>query len=187
MKNQKIIIAVTLIIIAIFIFAYFIYNNIGNNKENMKKRILLETSQGEIEIELYETTPITSSNFENLTRDGLYDNTIFHRVIDGFMIQGGDPTGTGIGDPNIPEIKDEFPAGNTNVRGTIAMANRGPNTGSSQFFINLADNTFLDGKHPIFGKVVKGMDVVDKIAKVNTDGNDKPIQEIRIIRARVLN
>ena len=90
------------------------------------------------------------------------------------MIQGGDPTGTGYGDQSIPNIKDEFTTDNHNVRGTIAMANAGPNTGSSQFFINLVNNNYLDTKHPVFGTVISGMDVVDKIATVKTDANDRP-------------
>jgi len=102
------------------------------------------------------------------------------------MIQGGDPTGTGYGDPKIPNIKDEFRTNNKNDRGTISMANAGPNTGSSQFFINLVDNNFLDTKHPAFGKVISGMNVVDKIANVKTDTNDKPITEVKIIKAKML-
>jgi peptidylprolyl isomerase len=103
------------------------------------------------------------------------------------MIQGGDPTGTGMGGPGY-KIKDEFTheTGNRNNRGTIAMANAGPNTGGSQFFINLVDNNFLDTKHPAFGKVTEGMDVVDKIAKVPKDKNDRPTKNVTIIKAYVL-
>ncbi|MFH1001962.1 MAG: peptidylprolyl isomerase [bacterium] len=155
-------------------------------KENTK--IKLETSKGDIVIELYNEMPVTAGNFEKLVSDGTYDGVIFHRVIDGFMIQGGDPTGTGMGDPKIPNIKDEFT--NTeldeNNRGTISMANAGPNTGSSQFFINLVDNNFLDGKHPVFGKVVEGMDVVNAIAKVEKNAQDKPIEDVVIIKASVV-
>ena len=103
------------------------------------------------------------------------------------MIQGGDPTGTGYGDSSIPNIKDEFTRDNHNVRGTIAMANAGPNTGSSQFFINLANNSYLDDKHPVFGTVTSGMDVVDKIAKAKTNSNDKPRENITIITATIMN
>lgn len=99
------------------------------------------------------------------------------------MIQGGDPRGTGTGGPGYT-IKDEF-KGHKNVRGTISMANAGPNTGGSQFFINLVDNTFLDSKHPVFGKVISGMDVVDKIAKVQTNRDDKPLTEVKIIKATI--
>ena len=101
------------------------------------------------------------------------------------MIQGGDPTGTGMGGPGY-NIKDEFGSNNRNDRGTISMANAGPNTGGSQFFINLVNNNFLDTKHPVFGKVVKGMDVVDKIAAVQTNANDKPLTDVIIVKARVV-
>ncbi len=151
-----------------------------------KTRIKLETTQGEIVIELYDDMPITARNFKKLVEEGFYDGVIFHRVIDGFMIQGGDPTGTGMGGPGY-RIKDEFThkGGNKNSRGTISMANAGANTGGSQFFINLIDNNFLDSKHPVFGKVVEGMNVVDKIAKVQIDANDRPLKEIKIIKASV--
>ncbi|MFH1325150.1 MAG: peptidylprolyl isomerase [archaeon] len=147
--------------------------------------VLFETTEGDITIELYSDMPITSGNFETLVSKGFYDGVIFHRVISGFMIQGGDPTGTGAGGPGY-NIKDEFThaGGNKNSRGTISMANAGPNTGGSQFFINLVDNNFLDTKHPAFGKVVEGMDIVDKISLVQTDANDKPLEEVRIISAR---
>jgi peptidylprolyl isomerase len=102
------------------------------------------------------------------------------------MFQGGDPTGTGYGDPSIPDIKDEFTKNNRNDRGTIAMANAGPNTGSSQFFINLVNNNFLDSKHPAFGKVTSGMEVVDAIAKVATNSNDKPTKTVTIINASIV-
>jgi peptidylprolyl isomerase len=150
------------------------------------KMVRLETTMGNITIELRPDMPVTAGNFEKLVKQGFYDNTIFHRVIDGFMIQGGDPTGTGRGNPGYT-IRDEFTANNRNVRGTIAMANAGPNTGGSQFFINLVDNSHLNTKHPVFGSVVQGMDVVDKIAKVKTDSNDKPVTPVKITKATVLN
>jgi peptidylprolyl isomerase len=104
------------------------------------------------------------------------------------MIQGGDPTGTGYGDPKIPNIKDEFThsSGNKNSRGTISMANAGPNTGSSQFFLNLIDNNYLDNNHPVFGKIIEGMDVLDKIAKVKTDSVDRPIKPVKILKAEII-
>ena len=149
--------------------------------------VTLETTEGKIVIELYDDMPITTGNFKSLVEKGTYDGVIFHRVIPEFMIQGGDPTGTGYGDPKIPKIKDEFTRSefDKNNRGTIAMANAGPNTGSSQFFINLVDNNFLDGKHPVFGKVVEGMDFVDKISQVQTDSQDRPIKPVKIIKAYV--
>ena len=137
---------------------------------------------GTITIALAPDMPITAGNFETLVKKGYYNGVIFHRVISGFMLQGGDPTGTGMGGPGYA-IKDEFTPGNRNNRGTISMANAGPNTGGSQFFINLVDNNFLDGKHPVFGKVVGGMDVVDKIGKTKTGHGDKPLKEVVIIRA----
>jgi len=149
-------------------------------------KVLLHTNLGDITIQLRNDMPLTTANFGNLVSNGTFNGTIFHRVINGFMIQGGDPTGTGYGDPSIPEIKDEFTRKNRNARGTIAMANAGPNTGSSQFFINLENNNYLDDKHPQFGKVITGMDVVDKIAQVKTDRNDKPLKEIVIITATIV-
>ena len=147
--------------------------------------VLLKTSMGEVTIELYEDMPITAGNFRKLVEKGFYDGTIFHRVIDGFMVQGGDPTGTGRGGPGYA-IKDEFSGKNKNNRGTISMANAGPNTGGSQFFINLVDNNFLDKAHPVFGKVVEGMDVVDAIGKVRTGPMDRPAKEVKIESARVV-
>ncbi len=145
--------------------------------------VVLDTTLGEIEIELFDDDmPITAGNFKKLVDRGFYNGTIFHRVIKGFMIQGGDPTGTGRGGPGYT-IKDEFSKNHKNDRGTIAMANAGPNTGGSQFFINLVNNNYLDGKHPVFGKVVRGMDVVDKIAELRTDRNDRPLQKIAITKA----
>ena len=147
-----------------------------------EKLVRLETNMGNITIALDPTMPITAGNFESLVKKGFYDGVIFHRVINGFMLQGGDPTGTGMGDPGY-KIKDEFGPQNRNNRGTISMANAGPNTGGSQFFINLVNNNFLDTKHPVFGKVVEGMDVVDNIGKVKTGAGDRPVQNVTIIRA----
>jgi peptidylprolyl isomerase len=149
-------------------------------------KILLHTNMGDINIQLRNDMPITTGNFKNLVQQGIFNDTIFHRIISGFMVQGGDPTGTGYGDPSIPDIKDEFTRNNRNDRGTIAMANAGPNTGSSQFFINLVNNNFLDSKHPAFGKVISGMTVVDTIAKVATNSNDKPLKNVTIIAASIV-
>jgi len=157
------------------------------------KRVVLHTTMGDITIRLYDDMPVTAGNFEKLVRSGFYDGTIFHRVIDGFMIQGGDPTGTGMGGPGYT-IPDEFVKGHSNLRGTISMANTGrPNSGGSQFFINLVDNTYLDwddprtpSAHPVFGEVVGGMEVVDKIGKVRTDSSDRPKVPVRIEKAEVL-
>jgi len=108
----------------------------------------------------------------------------FHRVIDGFMIQGGDPKGDGTGGPGY-NIEDEFRSGNRNDRWTLSMANAGSNTGGSQFFINLVDNNFLDTKHPVFGKVVEGRDIVDAIGKVQVGQGDRPVQEVKIVKASI--
>ena len=170
------------LIIFILIIAGFIYK-----MSNKNTKILLETNKGNIIIELYKEMPITAGNFQKLVRNGFYDGVIFHRIIDGFMIQGGDPTGTGMGGPGY-NIKDEFShaGGNKNNKYTISMANAGANTGGSQFFINVANNNFLDTKHPAFGEVIEGKDVVDTIAKVQTNSNDKPLKDVVIEKASVL-
>ncbi len=149
--------------------------------------VIMHTTMGDIKIQMHDDMPITTGNFVELAKKGFYDGVIFHRVIDGFMIQGGDPTGTGMGGPGY-NIQDEFGTGHSNIRGTIAMANTGrPNTGGSQFFINTVNNTYLDKEnpqtpyaHPVFGTVLEGMDVVDKIGHVETDRNDKPLQDVVI-------
>jgi peptidylprolyl isomerase len=149
------------------------------------KKVLLQTSMGDVTLQLYEDMPITAGNFQKLVEKGFYDGTVFHRIIDGFMIQGGDPKGTGCGGPGYA-IKDEFTRKNRNDRGTISMANAGPNTGGSQFFINLVNNNFLDSKHPVYGKVVEGMDVVDAMGKVKTGAADRPVKEVKIESAKVI-
>ncbi len=150
-----------------------------------KTKVLLNTSMGDITLELFDDMPITAGNFRKLVEKGFYDGTIFHRIIDGFMIQGGDPTGTGRGGPGYA-IKDEFTGHNKNDKGTIAMANAGPNTGGSQFFINLVGNNYLDKAHPVFGKVVEGTDVVEKMGKVKTGAMDRPVQEVKIMSAKIV-
>ena len=155
-------------------------------------QVILHTSMGDITLKMNDDMPITTGNFVKLCKEGFYDGVIFHRVIDGFMIQGGDPTGTGTGGPGYT-IEDEFGKGHSNRRGTISMANTcRPHSGGSQFFINTVDNTYLDKEdprtpyaHPVFGEVVAGMDVVDKIGRVETDRNDKPLQDVRIVSAEV--
>ena len=175
-------IAVVAVVVALVLFYQF-----GRPSPELEpNKVLLRTSMGNITIQLYDDMPITTGNFKGLVKQGVYDGTIFHRVIDGFMIQGGDPTGTGYGDPSIPAIPDEFTDHNRNDRGTVAMANAGPNTGSSQFFINLVNNQHLDDKHPVFGEVISGMDVVDAIGKVLTDDNDRPLEPVTIISAELV-
>ena len=140
----------------------------------------LQTNHGAIEVELFaDAAPKTVDNFVKLARDGFYDGVIFHRVIPDFMIQGGDPTGTGSGGPGYT-FEDEFNQHKV-VRGALAMANAGPNTNGSQFFIVVADACpWLDGKHTVFGRVTNGMDVVDAIADVPTDARDKPREDVVI-------
>jgi cyclophilin family peptidyl-prolyl cis-trans isomerase len=140
----------------------------------------MQTNQGTIEIELFDDdAPKTVENFKKLANDGFYNGVIFHRVIPDFMIQGGDPTGTGTGGPGYT-FEDEF-NDNKVVRGALAMANAGPNTNGSQFFIVTAEATpWLDGKHTVFGQVTSGMDVVDTIEQTETDPGDKPREEMRI-------
>ena len=149
-------------------------------------KAVLETSKGDIVIDLFEKEmPITAGNFRKLVEKGFYDGVTFHRVIPDFMIQGGDPTGTGMGGPGYV-IKDEFSKNNSNKRGTISMANAGPNTGGSQFFINIVDNNYLDSKHPVFGRVVTGIEVVDAISKVDRNRNDRPLVNVVIKKARIM-
>ena len=140
----------------------------------------MQTNQGAIEIELFDDdAPKTVENFKKLANDGFYNGVIFHRVIPDFMVQGGDPTGTGTGGPGY-QFEDEFNDHKVE-RGALAMANAGPNTNGSQFFIVTAEATpWLDGKHTVFGKVTSGMEVVDTIEQTETDSRDKPVEEMRI-------
>ena len=147
--------------------------------ENSK--VKFTTNKGVFVAEIFEDkAPNTAKNFLDLVNKGFYDGIIFHRVIDGFMIQGGDPTGTGMGGPGYT-IKDEFSSKLLHDGpGVLSMANAGPDTGGSQFFITLRDCPWLDGKHAVFGKVTKGMEVVYRIGKVATDANDKPLKDVVI-------
>jgi cyclophilin family peptidyl-prolyl cis-trans isomerase len=145
----------------------------------------MHTNHGTIEVELFDDdAPNTVDNFVKLARDGFYDGVIFHRVIPDFMIQGGDPTGTGMGGPGYT-FEDEFNDHKVE-RGALAMANAGPNTNGSQFFVVTAEATpWLDGKHTVFGRVTSGMDVVDAISQVETDANDKPREAVVIERVEL--
>lgn len=155
-------------------------------EQEVARQVILETNVGEIEMELFhDKAPRTVENFLKLAGEGFYDGTRFHRVIEGFMIQGGCPYSAdvamkdrwGTGGPGYTfdcEIHDE----NFNVRGTIAMANAGPNTNGSQFFINVANNDWLNAGHTVFGRVVAGMDVVDRISTVETDPRDVPLEAV---------
>ena len=142
----------------------------------------MHTNHGAIEVELFdEDAPKTVENFRKLAADGFYDGVIFHRVIKDFMIQGGDPTGTGTGGPGYT-FEDEF-NDNKVERGALAMANAGPNTNGSQFFIVTTDAApWLDGKHTVFGRVTAGMDAVDSIEGTDTDAGDKPVSDVVIER-----
>lgn len=152
------------------------------------RHAIMETSMGTIKIELFEDkAPITTKNFIDLAEAGFYDGVAFHRVIPDFMIQGGDPISKNYSDPRIGtggpahRIPDEFGVGlKHNVPGILSMANSGPNTGGSQFFVTVAATPWLDGKHAIFGKVVEGMDVVNAIVSVQRDGRDKPLTAVVI-------
>jgi len=179
-------------------------NNMDNNNESTRtvydqkdlaqeyQYVVLNTNYGDIKIKLYtEKTPITANNFLNLVQDGFYNKTKFHRVIEGFMIQGGDPLSKddeqkdrwGTGSPGYV-IPNEDVASVSNLEGTISMANAGPDTGSSQFFINTANNEALDfnkqplqSQHSVFGEVVEGMDVVKEIESLETDNRDRPLED----------
>ena len=147
----------------------------------MNKTAEFNTNMGNFKIELFmDNAPLTVGNFIKLVDNGFYNGLIFHRVIPNFMIQSGCPHGTGYGGPGYT-IQDEF---DSNLKhdnpGILSMANAGPNTGGSQFFITVAPTPWLDGKHAIFGKVTEGMDVVNKISKVQTDRTDKPLQDVVI-------
>jgi cyclophilin family peptidyl-prolyl cis-trans isomerase len=141
--------------------------------------VTFETNHGTFTAEMFEdVAPKTAGNFLKLAREGYYDGVIFHRVISGFMIQGGDPTGTGTGGPGY-NIPDEFAEGLAHTdKGTFSMANSGPDTGGSQFFITLAATPWLDGKHPIFGKVTTGLDVVETIGVIDTKPGDRPSEDV---------
>jgi cyclophilin family peptidyl-prolyl cis-trans isomerase len=145
----------------------------------------LHTNHGAIEVELYDDdAPKTVENFRKLAGDGFYDGIVFHRVIPDFMIQGGDPTGTGMGGPGYT-FEDEFNDRKVE-RGALAMANAGPNTNGSQFFIVTTPAApWLDGKHTVFGRVTNGMDAVDSIEKSDTDANDKPREPAVIERVEL--
>ena len=154
----------------------------------MTNKILeFNTNKGNFKIELYvDKAPVTTGNFIKLVDDGFYNGLIFHRVIPNFMVQCGCPHGTGRGGPGYT-IRDEFhPDLKHDSKGMLSMANAGPNTGGSQFFITVAPTPWLDGKHSIFGKVIEGMEVVDSISKVEKDRNDKPLQNVVVNSVKII-
>ena len=152
-----------------------------------ERKIQFTTNKGIFVAQMFEEkAPQTTKNFIELTEKGFYDGIIFHRVIDGFMIQGGDPTGTGRGGPGY-RIKDEFGEGLVHdSEGILSMANAGPNTGGSQFFITLAPAPWLNGHHAVFGKIIKGMDVVREIGAVATNFQDRPLDPVVMEKVEVL-
>ncbi|KAI1114753.1 peptidyl-prolyl cis-trans isomerase-like 1 [Nemania sp. NC0429] len=156
----------------------------------MATNVALETSMGTITVELYTShAPRTCENFRALASRGYYDGVVFHRVIPAFMIQGGDPTGTGRGGASIygDKFADEISAELRHTgAGVLSMANAGPDTNGSQFFITLAPTPWLDGKHTIFGRVKAGMAVVKRMGLVKTGADDRPVEEVKIIRAKVV-
>ena len=147
--------------------------------------LTIQLKDGPVVVELNPQAPKHAERLKELASEGKYDNVAFHRVIDGFMIQGGDPEGTGMGGPGYT-IPDEF---NKDLRhdseGILSMANAGPNTGGSQFFITLVATPWLDGHHAVFGKVIEGMDVVRAIGKVKCDGRDKPLEDVVINKVTI--
>ena len=176
-----------LLLIIVLVGGIILMNNSSGPK------VILETNHGNIEIELFsDKAPNTVNNFVSLAQDGFYDGTRFHRVIKGFMNQGGCPNSKdvalknlwGMGDPGY-KFNCEIHSENFNVKGTISMANAGPNTNGSQFFLNAGNNDWLNCGHTVFGRVVAGMDVVEKINSVQTGPRDIPIEEVVIIRAVV--
>jgi len=196
--KQSNIVLFTLIIAALFV-AGCGTNELASAEpeedENMNPVVLMKTTHGDVKIELYEDVmPITAGNFKKLVEEGFYDGLTFHRVISNFMIQGGCPRGDGTGDPGY-KIKDEFVDDPrlVNARGTLSMANSGPNSGGSQFFINLVDNNYLDwnkpptaSKHPVFAKVIEGMSVIDRIGAVKTSGGDAPAEPVVMVTVTII-
>ena len=178
-----------LALLSVVIFAFLVSACGGEKKVEKPKpsTAVFVTNMGTFEVALAtEDAPATSDNFIKLAKAGFYNGLIFHRVIDGFMIQGGDPTGTGMGGPGY-KIKDEFGEGlKHDDEGILSMANAGPNTGGSQFFITLAPTPWLNGHHAIFGKVVEGMDVVRLIGVVPTDFRDRPREAVTMEKVEVV-
>jgi len=183
-----------IIILFLFIAGTFFTLKMTGNSVLKSEKAEIETNFGNITIELYpDKAPITVANFKKYVSDEFYDGTIFHRIIDGFMIQGGGYDSEMNERANYKPIKLESKNGLSNDRGTIAMARTNvEDSATSQFFINTVDNDFLNYQvgnpgYAVFGKVIKGMDVVDKISKVKTDSSDFPLQEVKIISIRMLN
>ncbi len=186
MKKTTNYVTIFLILSIVFLASCSVNKN-DDKGDNMETKILIETTMGNMKAKLYDDkVPATADNFKKLINKKFYDGTIFHRVISNFMIQGGDPTGTGRGGPGYM-IKDEFhPQLKHTKKGLLSMANSGPNSGGSQFFITLVPTPWLDGKHAIFGEVVEGVDVLEKIGAVETGNEDRPLKEVKIIKISVV-
>jgi peptidylprolyl isomerase len=187
-KSNKLPLALGLLTITVVVIAVFYV--LSMNSTPAGNKVLLQTSIGDIIIQLRDDRPITTANFKNLTQQGVYDGTIFHRVMTDFMIQGGENP-----DVTVATIPDEIGNDNHNYRGTIAMAKTSqPNSATSQFFINVADNneivyddgTTFDGTYTVFGTVISGMDVVDDIVAEETDSDYKPLTAVIIIKAEII-
>ncbi len=190
LKNNSKKIYLILGLICVAVVAILIINRVADPSEEMIKPsiatyAIIGTNKGDIKIELFNYMPITVDNFVSLAEKGFYDGVIFHRIISGFMIQGGCPLGTGHGGPGHT-IDCEFAGYNKNTRGTISMANAGPNTGGSQFFINLVDNNFLNNRHAVFGRVIEGMNVVDAISQVEIGPEDRPTEDVIIENVEII-
>ena len=186
----------------LFIVLFLTLTNCKKEDENISEpdpnatisEVRFYTNKGDFVVELEDKlAPITSSNFLKLVNEKFYDGIIFHRVLQNFIIQGGDPTGTGSGGPGY-SIQDEFHEDLSNIEKTISMANSGPNTGGSQFFFNMKDNTFLDynespttSKHAVFGKVISGYSIVQTISNVSVNSQDRPLTDVVIDRIRKIN
>jgi len=182
-RRRIIALVVIVLVVASLGAIYYIY---GNEPSSEPNKVILRTTMGDITIQLYEDMPITTGNFRNLVQRGIYDNTIFHRVVHDFVIQGGDASAKGI---NVATIQDELPNKHSNIRGSVAMAKTSePNSATSQFYINLKDNSQdLDSNYSVFGKVIFGMDVVDAIGQVATNpSNDKPLQDVTLTKAEFI-
>lgn len=196
-RSKIVVFMVIFLIVVASIVAYKLIYGGGTGMSVGATRVLLVTSMGNITIELYDDMPITAANFKNLTGMGIYDGTIFHRVSHDFVIQGGDPSGTGLGDPRIASIPDELPNKHSNVRGAVAMAKMSapdsaarPNSATSQFFVDLKDNSVsLDSSYSVFGQVVAGMNVADDIGALPLVGgveDGRPEQNVTLIKAQLI-
>lgn len=180
-------IKVVALLIVLLVIAFIGYNYSKGDQQMKNPHAIFDTTKGSFEVELYQDkAPKTVENFLNLTKKGFYDGVLFHRVIPNFMVQTGDPNGDGTGGPGY-EIQDEFhPSLKHDKKGVLSMANRGPNTGGSQLFVTVAPTPWLDGKHAIFGQVVKGQDVVDAISTVPRGPGDRPNDPIKINSIKIV-